>query len=85
MFSNPMEATMTEALEPVTGILTHISKATRGKAYQCRHCEGRVFSTEFAGGNWAYRHSKVDDCIGRNTPRCDSWTPPPGYERPASS
>ncbi len=72
------------AIDPLTRVRVHISLAIAGKVYECEHCTGRVFATEFFGGKLAFRHSENvhNDCIGANSPRCESWVPPMGYERP---
>lgn len=77
---------MTFAIDSLTGVRVHVSLAPPHKAYLCEHaaCGGLVFSTKFPGGNLAFRHSQNvhNDCIGTNAARCESWTPPAGYERP---
>jgi hypothetical protein len=72
------------ATDPLTRIRVHVSLATPSKAYECEHaaCAGRVFATEFPGGNLAFRHSQNGQCIGTNAGRGERWTPPRGYERP---
>ena len=77
---------MIYALDPLTRIRVHVSLAPPGKRYECEHCGGRVFATDFPSGTLAFRHSENEhnDCIRTNAEPGEGWTPPEGYERPCA-